>query len=169
MNERAPLLVVDGYNLLHADPTYLRLAKTDIDVARRRLVDDVTVFAARRYEAVIVFDGSGPDLVWPPEVTVTWSGHGEADTIVEALAFEARAQSRPCVVVTSDRATRDAVLGRGVETMRSATMLEHLADSEAEWRESTGRSGGVPLADRLDPGTRTRLERWAKKRPGDRG
>ena len=156
------LLVVDGYNLLHANEVYRELAGRDLEAARRRLVDDVSLFAEGRYEAVVVFDGGGPDPGARRGVTVQFSGNHEADTIVEALAFTAREEGRPCLVVTSDRATRDAVLGRGVDTVSSAVMLEHLDETEAEWRESAGRHHRVTIADRLDPDTRARLEDRAR-------
>jgi predicted RNA-binding protein with PIN domain len=158
-----PLLVVDGYNLLHADPGYVAAADIDIDEARRRLVDDVAVFAQGRYQAIVVFDGGGVAPHMPVWVSIEWSGAGEADTIVEALAFSARAEGRPCVVVTTDRATRDVVFGRGVDVVSSATMLEHLAISEAETREEGGRPRRITLGDRIDPATRATLERWARE------
>ena len=167
MNGPQPLLVVDGYNLLHADHAYRELAHRDLEAARRRLVDDVSVFAAGRFEAVVVFDGGGPDPGAVAGVRVEFSGHGEADTIVEALAFRSRDETRPCVVVTSDRATRDAVLGRGVDVISSAKMLEHLDESAEEWRESSGRGHRVTIADRLDPETRARLEERARGRGED--
>ena len=148
VTERPQLLVVDGYNLLHADDTYRALARRDLEAARRRLV----------------FDGGGPDPGAPAGVRVEFSGHGEADTIVEALAFQSRDEGRPCVVVTSDRATRDAVLGRGVDVISSAKMLEHLDESAEEWRESSGKAHRVTIAERLDPETRARLEERARGR-----
>jgi hypothetical protein len=157
-----PLLVVDGYNLLHADPGYVAAADIDIDGARRMLVDDVAVFAQGRYRAIVVFDGGGVAPHMPSWVSIEWSGRGEADTIVESLAFSARAEGRPCVVVTADRATRDAVFGRGVDVVSSRTMLEHLAESDVETREEAGRLRRVTLADRIDPATRAVLERWAR-------
>ncbi len=157
-----PLLVVDGYNVLHADDTYLALAETDVDVARRRLVDDVTVFASGRYDSVVVFDGGGPDPGPVGRVTVEWSGSRDADALVEALAFEARRAGRLCVVVTTDRATREAVLGRGVEVVSSAAILGHLDEARVEWRESAPRGKRVTLAEMLDPAVRSRLERIAR-------
>lgn len=158
-----PLLVVDGYNLLHADAGYRAAADIDLDAARRRLVDDVAVFAQGRYEAVVVFDGGGITPHMPSWVRVEWSGGGEADTIVEALAYEARESGRACVVATTDRATRDAVFGRGVDTISSATMLEHLEITDAETREEAGRTRRVTVADQVDPETRRRLAEWARE------
>ena len=162
MNPRLPLLVVDGYNLLHADDTYRDLAGRDVELARRRLVDDVAVFASGRYDAVVVFDGGGPDPSVTPGVRVEFSGGGEADTIVEALAFGAREEGRPCLVVTSDRATRDAVLGRGVDVITSTNMLGHLSESEEDWRDSHRRAPKVTIADRLAAATRASLARRAR-------
>lgn len=157
------LLVVDGYNLLHAAEAYRGQASVDVEAARRRLVDDVAVFAAGRYEAVVVFDGHGGDPAPPSGTRVEFSGSSEADAVVEGLAFAAREQGRHVLVVTSDRATRDVVAGRGVEAISSATMLERLAVSEDEWREQAGRPRRSTVADRLDPALRAELERRARE------
>ena len=159
-----PLLVVDGYNVLHADPDYSAAAKVDLDAARRRLIDDVAVFASGRYETVIVFDGAGVSPWTPAGVTIRWSLGEEADMLVEALAFQARGSGRPCLVVTTDRATRDAVFGPGVDAVSSSILLGHLDESREEWRESLETFERVTLGDRLAPGIRSRLEGWARGR-----
>jgi predicted RNA-binding protein with PIN domain len=160
-----PLLVVDGYNVLHADPGYSHAAQVDVDEARRRLIDDVAVFASGRYETVIVFDGTGVSPWTPTGVTVRWSLEEEADTIVEGLAFRARDGGRPCLVVTTDRATRDAVSGPGVDAVSSAILIGPLDESREEWRESLTSFERVTLADRVSPEVRSRLEGWARGRP----
>jgi predicted RNA-binding protein with PIN domain len=157
-----PLLVVDGYNVLHADPGYAAAADVDIDAARRRLIDDVSVFASGRFETVVVFDGSGVSPWTPSGVTVQWSLRQEADTLVEALAFKARDAGRPCLVVTTDRATRDAVSGPGVDAVSSAILLGHLDESRQEWQESVESFDRVTLGDRVAPDVRARLEGWAR-------
>ena len=62
------LLVVDGYNVIHATPKYERLMfdrgdhpySSDVyERARTALVGDVAAFAGRQYEAVVVFDAAG--------------------------------------------------------------------------------------------------------------
>ena len=75
-----PLLVVDGYNVIHGTPRYAEMidehagagALADVahlsrdpyghdpfDRVRQVLVADVAAYAQRSYEPVIVFDGSG--------------------------------------------------------------------------------------------------------------
>jgi predicted RNA-binding protein with PIN domain len=156
------LLIVDGNNLLHADARYAAAARVDVETARRCLVDDIAVFASGAYEATVVFDGFGVAPWAPSGVCVMWSEGCEADAIVEGLAFEARRADRPCLVVTTDRATRDAVFGKGVETVSSATMLGHLDEARAEWESSVVSYDKVTVADHLSPELRARLATWAR-------
>ena len=67
-SSKPELLVVDGYNVIHATPRYESLifdrsddpySRDVFDRARTALIADVAAFAQGRYEAVIVFDGAG--------------------------------------------------------------------------------------------------------------
>ena len=97
------LLVVDGYNVIHADPRYERLifdrsddpySRDVYDAARTSLIADVAAFAQGRYEPVIVFDGAGnvnPDRPNLPQagVRIEFSPTGvSADTIIQRLCTD---------------------------------------------------------------------------------
>ncbi len=116
------LLVVDGYNIIHATPRYERLIfdraddpySSDVyDAARTALIADVAAFAQGSYEAVIVFDGAGnvsparPNL---PQagIRIEFSPTGvSADTVVQRLCTEAREEGRACSVGSGGDERRD--------------------------------------------------------------
>ena len=131
------LLVVDGYNVIHADPRYERLifdrsddpySRDVYDAARTSLIADVAAFAQGRYEPVIVFDGAGnvnPDRPNLPQagVRIEFSPTGvSADTVIQRLCTDAREHGRACSVVTSDGTIQATVMGKGV-TRISARMF----------------------------------------------
>lgn len=131
------LLVVDGYNVIHADTRYERLifdrsddpySRDVYDAARTALIADIAAFAQGRYEPVVVFDGAGnvnPDRPNLPQagVRVEFSPTGvSADTIIQRLCTDAREQGRACSVVTSDGTVQATVMGKGV-TRISARMF----------------------------------------------
>ncbi len=107
---REPLLIVDGYNVLHAWPEMLRGG--DLEAARQRLEDRVAEYEATRgMRALLVFDGrtrpgpNGPTAAYAVETI--FSGKGlSADHLIERRIVEVRAATDeylPITVVTSDR------------------------------------------------------------------
>ncbi len=108
---REPLLIVDGYNLLHAWPVLVSNAAGNLEAARQRLADRVADYeAVRGYRALIVFDGSGKGPHGPASayaVDVQFSPKGlSADHVIERLIVEWRERTDdylPITVVTSDR------------------------------------------------------------------
>ncbi len=53
------LLIVDGYNVIHASESYRPLINTDLETARARLIEDVAGYARfSGTSATVVFDAS---------------------------------------------------------------------------------------------------------------
>jgi predicted RNA-binding protein with PIN domain len=133
------LYLFDGYNLLHAGG--FRDARELID----RLADFVAVRGAR---GVVVFDGGGKEIqIGPLEVRYA----ADADALLERLAAGYRDRERVCLV-SSDLAVR-GTSGQEVRKLSSRTFLHDLEPVEHHEQQR------LPLADRLDEETRTRLER----------
>jgi uncharacterized protein len=162
-------VIVDGYNVLHADGSYEALAERDVDAARARLVEDVATWAAGESRAFVVFDGAGnPASDGKPHhvagVAVMFSPAGtDADSVIEALARRFRAEGLPVVVATSDAQTQNAVMGSGAVRMSSAELARELrtARDEAASHNPSGRRTGR-LEERIDPLVRDVLWRWAR-------
>ena len=184
---RLPLLVVDGYNVIHGNTRYQALidehagagALADVahlsrdpyghdpyERAREALVADVAAYAQRAYEPVIVYDGAGnlnPDRPNRPVagVDVVFSRTGEsADTVIERLVTRARHENRDVLLVTSDNAIRFTVGGIPVTTVSSQLLAANLEIVDRDVHESRDERthARLTLGDRLAPSTRAKLD-----------
>ncbi|MBA4370741.1 MAG: RNA-binding protein [Coriobacteriaceae bacterium] len=165
---RRPLLVIDGYNVIGAEPGY-RSADDDLEEARARLVADAAVFAQDEWRCTVVFDGGGnPDSDGVPHhvsgVAIVFSAYGRtADDVIEALAARSRGRGEPMTVVTSDAATQSTVFGGPVMRMSAREFAASVARGASAWREHTptsGRRGAVET--RVSQDVRRRLDRMAR-------
>ncbi len=168
-----PLLIVDGYNTLRSSGAYSDIEIDDftsdpLNEARERLISDVATFAHRRYEAVIVFDGGGNaesrgEASMVAGIRVIFSAAGtDADSLIEKLAFEARAQDREVLVVSSDWAVQNATFASGVTRMSATGFSNEIEDINEDCQEAANNYGKMTLAGRLDPKTRAALEAMAR-------
>ena len=145
------LLVVDGYNVIHADPRYERLifdrsddpySRDVYDAARTSLIADVAAFSQGRYEPVIVFDGAGnvnPDRPNLPQagVRIEFSPTGvSADTVIQRLCTDAREHGRACSVVTSDGTIQATVMGKGVTRISARMFAGEVKQVDADVAEA---------------------------------
>ena len=161
------LLVVDGYNVIHASPRYERLVSDHSDDpysrdvherARTALIADVAAFAQHRYEPVIVFDGAGNVSVDRPNlpqagVRIEFSPTGvSADTVVQRLCTEAREAGRACSVVTSDGTIQATVMGKGVTRISARMFVEEMQLFDADVKEAEEAPDiKLTLGSRLSP------------------
>jgi predicted RNA-binding protein with PIN domain len=162
-------LIVDGYNVLRSDPRYDALARSDMDTARVRLVEDVAAYSAGEARAFVVFDGGGnPASDGRPHhvagVAVVFSAAGtDADSVIEALAHRFRSEGHEVIVATSDAQTQNAVMGAGARRMSSAELARDLAESADETRRHSPHGGrGGRLEDRIEGRAREAMWRWAR-------
>lgn len=168
------LLVVDGYNIIHATPKYEKLIydrsddpyTSDVfDAARMALIADVAAFAQGSYEAVIVFDGAGnisPDRpnISQAGIRIEFSPTGvSADTVVQRLCNEARDEGRACSVVTSDGTIQATVMGKGVTRISARMLVDEIKsiDRELERVQEEAPAMKMTLGSRLSPEARERL------------
>lgn len=169
------LLVVDGYNVIHATPKYERLIESrgdhpfSSDVyerARTALIGDVAAFAGRQYEAVIVFDAAGNVSVDRPNlpqggVRIEFSPTGvTADTVIQNLCVEARNQGRSCSVVTSDSMIQATVMGSGVTRISARMLVEEIADMHRDFERTRDEQVDIKLTlgSRLSPESLAKLQ-----------
>lgn len=138
------LYLFDGYNLLHASGYE----------EPRELVDALASFVALRgSHGIVVFDGAGGETVLG-SLEVRYAPH--ADALLERLAVANRGRRR-VLLVSSDTALRDTV-GLEVGKLGAAAFVRDLV------AQSHKVEPPAPLAERLDPETRARLERWRRGR-----
>lgn len=171
------LLVVDGYNVIHATDRYERLvdahtnpARLDTDPyvrAREALLSDVAAFAHGTYEPIIVYDAAGNPAPEHPElksggVRMLFSAAGQsADELIERLVRQALDEGRAVTLVTSDGTIRSTVgLGPGdVRCISSALLVREMEGDAAELERdrNTAVHTHLTLGDRLPPEQRDRL------------
>lgn len=162
-------LIVDGYNVIRRVEPYRSVADGDLDAARAALISDVAAFAAGEFRAVVVFDGGGnPRSDGVAEsvagVDVVFSPYGaDADSVIEALAREARERGDTVFVVSSDAHVQWAVLGGSVVRVSSDEFGREVHDEAVEQAEHNPvGSSSVRLEDRIDPAVREKLARMAR-------
>lgn len=161
-------VIIDGYNLLHAHPSYSAAANSDIDAARARLVADLAGYAQGGPRTAVIFDGAGnPSSDGAPHhvgaLAVIFSPAGvSADTTIEALAARFRERGEQVLVITSDVATRETVGSGTVSVRSSAEFARELLAEQADRAESASPKRSMPVSRRIDPDVSERLARWAR-------
>ncbi len=137
--EQAPLLLIDGYNLIFADEELKELAGRDVGSARDSLIERLANYAGYTgMEVKIVFDaykvvpgegsaekGSGVEVIYT-------AGNELADVRIGRLSKEAG--SRRIYVVSSDRLVQQDVWTKGAMRISSQEFLAILTGTEEEIR-----------------------------------
>ena len=140
-------LIIDGYSLLHRDPSYAAVLSRNITLARQQLVRAIEPLAGSLAEQVtIVFDGveqggrgegyesKAIELIFSP-------GHHTADTVIERLVHD---DPRPAevLVISSDRSERETATAAGAHTLSCGDFIEQCESQRKEWRRQTGSMKG---------------------------
>lgn len=143
-------LIIDGYNLLHQSDALTKLIKSDLMLARHRMVRLLEKTALRMApQTTVVFDGkdagsdeslttSGLEIYFSPS-------NLSADTVIERLVSR-YAHPERILVVTSDHAEHVTVASAGAQVMSSR---EFLAQCELDISKTVPR--------RTRPGEQPRL------------
>lgn len=116
---RKRLVLVDGYNLIKNDAALSAIEARSLDAARRTLISRLsTSFNTQANDITVVFDGAHQALPLPASerfgpIKVLFSRRGEtADTVILRL-LAALQPGQPVVLLSDDRALRDAAEQRG--------------------------------------------------------
>ncbi|MCX6372086.1 MAG: NYN domain-containing protein [Actinobacteria bacterium] len=166
----ATLYIVDGYNVLHA--LFRGVGKEEIFARRDWLADRLASFAAvRGAQAVLVFDGRGPQSTScvpikgaPVEVCFA-GGRFTADTLIARRIAE-RPADVAVVVVSADQEVQRTATRAGVSRMTPLELGGELFGTESgQALDSAQDSTRMPsrLEDKVDPETLRRLEEIRNK------
>jgi predicted RNA-binding protein with PIN domain len=137
---REPLLIVDGYNVIHAWPELLRDAGGDLQTARERLADRLAEYEATRgVHAILIFDGNrkrpdGPRAAYAVETRFSSKGL-TADHLIERLIVEVREATDeylPITVATSDRLIHALAMRERAAVTGSRDFIRELGSLRAE-------------------------------------
>jgi len=125
-------IIIDGYNVIHADERLKRTAARNLQQAREHLIAMLERYLSdRKLQVTVVFDGRGRladmESVIPGRLQVVYSSSpGTADELIVSTLEESD-NPRAFIVVTSDRTD----IGRtaramGAEVIASEEFLERL-------------------------------------------
>jgi predicted RNA-binding protein with PIN domain len=128
-------IIIDGYNVIHADTRLSRLAGTDLNLARDELLGRLKKYLkSKSLHVTVVFDGRGgltdTDAVLPEKLQVLYSAGGHtADNLILEVLRESR-NPREFIVVSSDQADIGREAGAmGAQVITSAGFLERISHS----------------------------------------
>lgn len=148
------VLLVDGYNLMHAARDAKLLDADDLAHDRDTLADWLANYAAfNSKDSVLVFDGAGrtTDLTQRPGLQVVFTRRDvTADTYIERAAHLLVRKGYRVSVVTSDYEEQKSVFGSGAIRVSSREFLQELAHSKRRETHYTGR--GDAQRNPLDSG-----------------
>ncbi len=123
-------IIIDGNNLLHADPCRRPLVLNDFSLARNDLVRQMeTLLGVLAERITIVFDGTigGRQTGFEAaRVEVLFSSeNASADAIIERIATDHGAQGTT-LVISSDRQERQTVEAAGIRTLSCNFFLQEI-------------------------------------------
>jgi predicted RNA-binding protein with PIN domain len=129
-------MIVDGYNVIHADPDLKRTMQKDPQGARRALIRRLAKYLENKsVQLSVVFDGHGGitdvDVEIPGKLQILFSPEGQsADELILEI-MEASSHPRRYIVVTSDVADIGRAAGAlGAEVVASQEFLSRIRPHE---------------------------------------
>jgi ribosomal protection tetracycline resistance protein len=129
------ILVVDGYNILHAWPELKEVMNENLERAREKLIAILTELAETHDKKVIVvFDGGKVghwvERIPNPHVKVIFAAKPvTADTEIERFVYNQK-NKREIMVATSDRAQQLMVAHMGTQFLNAIKFKELIDDSQ---------------------------------------
>ena len=137
---REQYLIVDGYNIIFAWEELAAIAKSDLDAARRGLLDALSSYAGyKKHQVVVVFDGykqkgNPGEKSRVHNLQVVYTKEGETgDAYIEALV-QRIGKNYAVRVATSDSLVQVASLRSGVLRMSARELKEEVELAKKEMR-----------------------------------
>ena len=165
-------ILIDGYNVIHADERLKRTAARQLETARELLIAAIKTYAAgKKMRVTLVFDGAGrmtdAEPVVPGKIQVLFSGGGQtADELIVQILEDSR-NPREYIVVTSDMTDIGrAARGMGAEVLGSVEFLKRVKRKRA-----ANERRAAPSEDEQDgpDADEEGLDYWMDKFGGDTG
>lgn len=166
----ATILIVDGYNAIHAWPGLQKYAtKADLHIARAKLLEKLSNFMVfRGYQGVVAFDAHNHQhpsvpMVAPKGLDIHFTDYGEtADAFIERTCAQLQWEDCRVRVATSDRAIQLVAIGFDADWVSVLGLHEEvkLAAKQAKRVSRTTRKPGRGIDAFLDRSTRDRLTQW---------
>ncbi len=159
-------LIVDGYNIIGAWPELQALKEENLEFARARLIELLSVHAAlSKRKVIVVFDAyqvkqnpGSREMIQGIEVIYT-KENVTADMAIERLAAQIPKHQK-VFVATSDRLQQETIWGKGAFRISAMELKRELELTEKEHKPHYTPQLYVSnrLEDRIDPEVRKKLE-----------
>ena len=171
----AHYMLVDGYNVIHANADLAKIASESLDAARKKLCDALCEFRAlSRYRIIVVFDahlvtGGEGSVEKYRNIKVVFTKEAEtADHYIERAAYKL-ARRKPgnpnahdrITVATSDVLEQLIILGGGAGRVSSEDLWAEIESTRQEMRTRYNQTRPIkknPLESLLDPETAKKLD-----------
>ena len=167
------LLLVDGYNIIHAWPDLKRIAAVSLEEARHTLLEIMQDFQGYKgYRVIVVFDahmtsGGVEKQEMSGRIEVVFTRENDtADHYIERWT-DGAPKNVQVIVATSDYLQQTIVLSRGAIRISARELL----DQVKLFRKELGKEyldkpkvNTNPLANWASPETIEVLERWRRQR-----
>jgi predicted RNA-binding protein with PIN domain len=151
-------VIVDGYNVIHADDRLKKTVKRDLQAARQQLTNRIARYLERKnLQVTLVFDGRGGltdvDIQIPGKLQILFSSSGQtADEVIMEMLY-ASSNPRKYTVVTSDMADIGrAARASGAQLLSSREFLDRIRVKPGE--AQTRQEEDTPVED---------IDYWLKK------
>ena len=161
-------LLVDGYNVIHANNELAALAADSLETARKRLGDILCEFKAlSRYRIILVFDahlvaGGIGSVENYHNIKIVYTKEAEtADHYIESAAYKLGKKNDRVTVATSDVLEQVIILGQGASRISAEDFWVEIETTKEEVRTRYIRNRPIkknPLESLLDPETARKLE-----------
>lgn len=140
-------VIVDGYNVIHADEWLKRMAARGLEEAREALVAWLRDYLSERSVCVtVVFDGAGRltdvDVAVPGRLQMLFTAGGQTADEMILRILEESANPREYIVVTSDMTD----IGRNARAMGASVVRSE--EFLARIRPKRGRTGSDRASER---------------------
>ena len=163
-------LIVDGYNIIGAWPELQALKETNLEHARLRLIEILSVHAAlSKRKVILVFDAyqvknnsGSQETIHGIEVIYT-KENVTADMAIERLTAQIPKHQK-VYVATSDRLQQETIWGKGALRISALELKREidLVNKEHKPHYTPPVYVSNRLEDRIDPETRKKLEKLSR-------
>jgi len=161
-------LLVDGYNVIHANKELAALAADSLEAARKKLSDALCEFKAlSRYRIILVFDahlvaGGIGSIEEYHNIKVVFTKEAEtADHYIESAAYKLGKKNDRITVATSDVLEQVIILGQGAARISAEDLWLEIENTKEEVRVRYVRNRPIkknPIESLLDKETARILE-----------